>query len=213
MSRRRLAPRLPPPQEARRALLAAVALALAGCAAPRPARVLLTLPAAAPAASNAVDSASPAAARPLLAVRRVGLPEYLSARRVRYRADAATVAEWPHTYWAERVEVAVTRELAGALRARLPGIGVCEADCGDGTPAQVLQVELARFDLLRAAQRFEALARVQIARPGEGGTPRTLELAFTLPLAADTPQAQAEAMTAVLERLAEALAPMLQGGR
>ena len=99
--------------------VAALSVLLAGCAAsPSPTPVLLSLP---PAVTAAAPVAVPAASTSpaLLAIRRVGIPEYLVARRVRYRADASTLAEWPNTYWAERIEIGVSREFVSALRPRV----------------------------------------------------------------------------------------------
>lgn len=185
------------------ALPGIVLAALAGCiAAPVRAPVLLTLPAA---ASALPAGAAPMAPPPRLAVRRVGLPEYLLARRVRYRADASTLAEWPDTYWAERLEVAVTREFASALRARLPGWEVCEGGCADAAPVLVVQAELAPLDYLRGAGRLQARARLVLSQGG--AAPRLLhvrEYAYDIEARGDTPQAQAQAIAEAVRRLAAA---------
>ena len=135
--------------------LALVAAVLAACASPSPAPVLLTLPPALPSPPGAVPAApsapAPGASAPVLAVRRVAIPEYLVARRVRYRADASTLAEWPNTYWAERIEIGVSREFVAALRQQLPGWALCDTNCGDQIPTLTLQVELVPMDYLRAA--------------------------------------------------------------
>ena len=145
--------------------LAATSLAailLAGCASPSPAPVLLSLP---PALSAAPMPAAGASA-PVLAVRRVNLPEYLVARRVRYRADASTLAEWPNTYWAERIEVGVSRELVAALRPQLPSWSLCDTACGDQPTALALQVDLEPLDYLRRTQTLSARARITLADGG-----------------------------------------------
>lgn len=212
-------PLLPPPDAARRqaagrlaglALAAAgLGLGLAGCATPRVAPVLLTLP------QPALTGGEPIALRPdapALALRRLGLPEYLVARRVRYRADASTLADWPNTFWAERVEVATSRGFASALRAALPGWWICEADCADRTPPQTLQVDFLVLDALRPQGRLVAQLRWQVAEqaPGSALTPRIArEQSFERPLAADTPQAQAQAMAEVLQEAARAVAASL----
>ena len=155
---------------------------LAACASPTPAPVLLTLPPAAPAPSVAAAPSAVAASAPLLAVRRVNIPEYLVARRVRYRADAATLAEWPNTYWAERIEIGVSREFVSALRQQLPGWAICETNCGDHVPAMTLQLNLVPMDFVRGTQQLQAHARLTLS---DGGATahvlRVEERSFTLP--------------------------------
>lgn len=187
---------------------------LGACASPSPAPVLLTLPPALGVASaNAVPSA-PAESMPLLAVRRVGIPEYLVARRVRYRADAATLAEWPNTYWAERIEIGVSREFVSALRRQLPGWAICEAGCGDRQPALTLQVNLAPMDFVRSAHQLQARARITV---GGAGVPdkvlQTKEMSVDVPAAADTAQAHAQTISTLIERVAAEAAPMIRHAR
>ena len=185
--------------------LIVAALLLAACASGgRP--QLLTLPSAAsPASAAAAAAAAPAR---VLVLRRVELPEYLLSRHLRYRADAATLGEWPDAVWAERIEVGVTRELAAALRARLPGWTVCDGSCADGSAGDVLlRVGFAPFDLQRNARRL--VARLD-AQAGAGGAARwRLQQGLEAALAADTPQAHAQAIAEVLGRGADALAARL----
>jgi len=192
---------------ARRIVPALLGAVLVACASPSPAPVLLTLPPAAPEAALA----SPAAASaPVLAVRRVAIPEYLVARRVRYRADPRTLAEWPNTYWAERIEIAVTREFMSALRAQLPAWSLCDTNCGDQVATRALQVELVPMDYLRASQLLRARARVTVT--DGGAVPRviaTQELPYDLPVGADTAQAQAQAIAELVRRVAAAAGPMV----
>ena len=103
----------------RRLLCLAAATGFAGCASSDPPPLLLTLSSSAMVAAPSA-SASPASPQRTLMLRRVGLPEYLQSRRVRYRDSASSLADWPHTWWAERIEIGVTRELTEALRVRLP---------------------------------------------------------------------------------------------
>jgi uncharacterized lipoprotein YmbA len=184
---------------------------LAGCASPPP-PVLLALPPAATAPARQQPGGLPhAVAGPRLVVSRVALPEYLLVRRVRYRVDASTLAEWPRTFWAERIEAAVTRELAAALRDALPGWSVCEATCPDRAAGLRLQLELAPLDYVRPARRLVARARATLSSIDPPA--RTLlatELSFEQPDLADTPQAQAQAITELLRLLAQALVPALQ---
>jgi len=198
---------------------AACSALLPGCASsPSPAPVLLTLPGSNPstAAANSADAAASSAVtgQPLLAVRRIAIPEYLVARRVRYRADPSTLAEWPNTYWAERIEVGVSREFISALRSRLPGWSLCENNCGDRVPTLALQVEMVPMDYLRSAQKLQARARVVVS--SAGGNPRVLqaqEWSYELPASADTAQGQAQAMAGLIQQVATASAALVSNAK
>ena len=197
-----------PPCRSRRGAALVLAAVLAACAAPSPPPVLLTLPPAVTAAAPAAASAPTTPA--LLAIRRVGVPEYLVARRVRYRADASTLAEWPNTFWAERVEIGIAREFVSALRAQLPGWALCDTTCGDQLPTLALTVDLESLDFVRSTQRLQARARITVSAAGAAPrVSRATEQVYDLPAAADTPQAQAQAMSELLRQLALAVAPML----
>ncbi|HZT55589.1 MAG TPA: ABC-type transport auxiliary lipoprotein family protein [Burkholderiaceae bacterium] len=192
---------------------AALAALLAACAASSPAPVLLTLPPVALPVPTAASSGTPAAA-PLLAVRRVNIPEYLVARRVRYRADAATLAEWPNTYWAERIEIGVSREFVAALRAQLPGWSICDTNCGDQVPTLTLQVSLLPMDYLRSGQMLHAHARIALS--GAGVPAKLLDtqaLSVDIASNADTAQGHAQAITTLIEQVAAAAAPMVRGAK
>jgi uncharacterized lipoprotein YmbA len=191
---------------------------LGACASPSPAPVLVTLPptmgSVASSPPTSVQAPGTSASMPLLAVRRVGIPEYLVARRVRYRADASTLAEWPNTYWAERIEIGVSREFVSALRQQLPGWSMCETNCGDLSPALTLQVDLAPLEFLRGTQRLQARARIAVSGPG--ASPRLLqsqELAYDLPAAGDNAQAQAQAMSQLIQQVASAAAPLIRAAK
>jgi uncharacterized lipoprotein YmbA len=198
--------------------LAPVALAvlLAACASPSPAPVLLTLPPAVMPAGAAAAPAAPAgsAASALIAVRRVAIPEYLVARRVRYRADPATLAEWPNTYWAERIEIGVSREFASALRQQLPGWTTCDTSCGDHAPALTLQVNLVPMDYLRGGQKLQARARITLSG---AGTPakvlETRDLGADIASNADTPQGHAQTISTLIEKVAAEAATMVRNAR
>ena len=190
------------------ALLAGV---LAACASPSPAPVLLTLP---PAVAAAAVPPAAGASAPLLAVRRVNIPEYLVARRVRYRADASTLAEWPNTYWAERVEIGVSREFVSALRQQLPGWALCDINCGDQTPALSLQVDLVPMDYLRASQKLQARARITLS--SGAAVPKVLqtqEVPYELAGAADSAQAHAQLVAELIRQVAAAAAPMVKSAQ
>ena len=193
--------------------VAVVALA-AGCASsPSPGPVLLSLPPAATGAAPATGAAD-AAAPKLLAIRRVSIPEYLVARRVRFRADASTLAEWPNTYWAERIEIGVSREFVSVLRAQLPGWAVCDTTCDDQAPTLTLQVDLAPMDYLRSTQTLQARARVTVSSAGV--SPRVLqtrEWNYAVKAGADTAQAQAQAISELLTRVATAAAPLVSAAK
>jgi uncharacterized lipoprotein YmbA len=180
---------------------------LAACASPSPAPLLLTLP---PAAGPAPAAAAVPASAPVLVVRRVNIPEYLVARRVRYRADSSVLAEWPNTFWAERVEIAVSREFVSALRQQLPGWAVCDSNCVDTQPALSLQLDLVPLDYVRSTRRLQASARVALST---GASPprelRTLTMNYDLPAGADTPQAHAQVLGELIRQLAAAVAPMV----
>ncbi|HWH84275.1 MAG TPA: ABC-type transport auxiliary lipoprotein family protein [Burkholderiaceae bacterium] len=196
--------------------LAAVTLVglLAACASPSPAPVLLTLPPASIAAAAAAAPA-PSASMPTIAVRRVAIPEYLVARRVRFRADAATLAEWPNTYWAERVEIGVTREFVSALRAQLPGWTLCEATCGEQSSAHGLQVDVVPLDYLRTERKLLARARLTLVDTA-GSPPRVLrsdEKAYEISASADTAQAQAQAIATLIGRIAIDAAALVKAAK
>jgi uncharacterized lipoprotein YmbA len=190
---------------------AALASALvAGCSSPTPAPVLLSLP---PAVTEAQATATPASA-PLLAVRRVSLPEYVVARRVRYRADPSTLAEWPNTYWAERIEIGVSREFVSALRRQLPGWSMCENDCGEAAPTLALQVDIVPLDFVRSAKQLQARARITLLAGSGAARPlAATERAYDLPASADTAQAQAEATTALIQKVAADAAALIKASR
>lgn len=190
----------------------ALAAILAACASPSPPPVLLTLP---PVASS-TGAAAPAApaSSPLIAVRRVDIPEYLVARRVRYRSDAATLAEWPNTYWAERIEVGVSREFVSALRQQLPGREICDTRCGERVADLTLQVTLEPMDYLRTAQKLQARARLTLS--GAGAPGRVLaekEVALDIPSSADTAQAHAQTISSLIEKVAAEAAQLVRSAR
>ena len=187
------------------------AAVVAACASPSPAPVLLALPAASVATSASAAAPAAPASAPLLAVRRVGIPEYLVARRVRYRADAATLAEWPNTYWAERIEIGVSRSFVAALRQQLPGWAICETNCGELVPALNLQVELAPLDYRRGAQQLQARARITVSGYGTpASTPQTIEVGADVPVDADTAQGQAQAIANALQKVAAEAAAVVR---
>lgn len=194
----------------RRLAIAAAAAVLASCASNAPPSVLLTLPSAAGAPASA--AAPKEGAGRVLVVRRVGIPEYLQTRRVRYRAQDSVVENWPGVYWAERLEVGVSRELAAALREALPGWTICEASCTQGEAEWSLSLELRPLDFVRARRELLGHARWTVVRmrpsPSVAWTGEHRE---AVPASADTPQAHARAITELLQGLARTLADRLNG--
>ena len=209
---------------------AAAALSLSAllwsCASAPPSSNLLALPslgapeAAGPAGAGgaapaaAIPGTPAASATPVLVVRRLVLPEYLLARRVRYRADATTVDDWPATFWAERIEVAMTRELTAALRQRLPGWTLCNAACngseggggGRDARAQALRLELSPLDFRRDRGELFTVVRGSLEGP-DGTLLQRIERRYTLRAQADTPQAYAAVLGELLQRVAADVAP------
>lgn len=154
------------------------------------------------------------ASAPLLAVRRVAIPEYLVSRRVRFRADAATLAEWPNTYWAERIEIGVSREFVSALRQQLPGWAMCDINCGERVPGLGVTVELVPMDYLRSTRKLQARARITVS--GAGTPAKVLdvkELSVEIASSADTAQGHAQAITSLIEQIAGETAPMIRNAK
>ncbi len=174
-----------------------------------PTPVLIAVPPA-DAVGLPVTAAAAAAAPAVLLVRRIVVPEYMAARRVRYWDGAATVAEWPDTFWAERVEIGMAREFVSGLRRRLPGWTICDATCGDAVPDLTLKVELVRLDAVRREARLKASAQSQLSAPG-AATPGSTAMAawsesYGVAMPHDTAQGEAEAMGGLLAALADASA-------
>ena len=198
----------------RRGLALAAVLCLGACASKEPPPLLLTLPSSALQVAPAASAASAASATPqrTLVLRRVGLPEYLLSRRVRYRDSASSLADWPHTWWAERLEVGVTREMTEALRARLPGWTVCEASCVDGAAGDVvLRIDFQALDFVRGTATPARLQALALADAGSGdATLWRTEQRVVIDATADTPRAHASAIGDAVRAVADALASRLR---
>ncbi len=191
---------------------------LGACASTPATIVLLALPPAAPldrpAAAPTDVAAAPAVKPGVLLVRRLGIPEYMAARRVRYWSDTTTIAEWPDTFWAERIEVGMAREFVAALRAELPGWTLCDASCGDTLPDVTLNVSVLRLDFRRPERHLSAQAEVRaavakISAQPASQTTRSMP-SWRLPVANDSAQGQAQAMSMLLQRLAAAAADVVR---
>ena len=199
----------------RRAAAIALAVAtmalVAGCvSAPDRPPTLLTLPGASAGAPTPL--AAPPGDSTTLALARLEIPEYLVSRRVRYRTDDSTLTEWPDTFWAERIEVGMSREFASALRARLPGWRLCESQCAEWSPVASLRVVIDRMDYSRAQRRLKASVRVAVVRRGvDARTANSQRFDYELKAGTDTPQAQAQAYADLLDRLATDAAAVVAG--
>ncbi|RYX93434.1 MAG: hypothetical protein EOO28_18720 [Comamonadaceae bacterium] len=179
----------------------AASLVIGGCAS-TPAPTLITLPAV---NSAAPGSTAPIAVGPLpvLALARVDAPEYVVSRRVRYRTDASTLAEWPDTYWAERIEISLSRELVAAMRGALPGWSVCDANCGELAPAMTLRIVIDRMDYFRGEKMLRAKVRMITAtaeRPPSAL--KDLDRSYEISANGDSAQAQAKSYSDLLARVA-----------
>ena len=193
------------------ALTVATAAFVAGCVStPDRPPTLLTLPG--PTASTPAPVTAAPREGSTLAIARLDIPEYLVSRRVRYRTDGSTLAEWPDTFWAERIEVGMSREFASALRARLPGWRLCESQCAQWSPVAGLRVVIDRMDYSRAQRRLLASARIAVVRRGaDARHANSQRFDYELKAGADTPQAQAQAYADLLDRLATDAAAAVAG--
>jgi len=193
----------------RQALLTAL-IALAGCASPPPARQWLSLPLPKPLPlASPVHAATPPAATRVLVVRRVGIPEYLQTDKVRYRQADTLLAQWPHTVWAERLELGLTDHLVMRLRLALPGWTVCERSCPAQAPSTTLNVDFAPLDHVRAEGILQAQAHWLLSGNGaQANFPGTTTDAVAV--RPDSPEGQATALAQVLDHLASDIAATLQ---
>lgn len=199
------------PSALMRPLVLAALVVLDGCAS-APARHLLSLPLPSPSPSTSPAASSPQATSqltttPALIVRRVGIPEYLQSDQVRFRQADSLLGEWPHTAWAERLEVGLTDHLVMRLRLALPGWTVCERACPAQAKPTVLTVDFAPLDYVRAAGQLRADAHWQLI--GMGGHGSTVVTASVQP---DSAEGQAAALGQVLDRLASDIAAALHTG-
>jgi uncharacterized lipoprotein YmbA len=194
----------PTRRPARRAVLLWSAALLAACGSrPSPSLLSLPLPAAPGLSAGSAPAPLPAEARVLI-VRRVALPEYLLSRRVRYRADASTLAEWPDTVWAERIEVAASRELLASLRGALPGWTVCEPGCAgsaQGSAVVSLRIELSSMDFVRSTGQLRSRALITLESTGQ--PPHQLSVDRDIAAPGDSAQAHAQAISELLQGLAQ----------
>lgn len=181
-------------------LLAALTV-LGGCGS-APTRQLLSLPL--PVASAMHAAAGQPAVSHVLIVRRVGIPEYLQADKVRYRQADSLLGEWPSVAWAERLELGLTDHLVMRLRLALPGWTVCDRSCPTQASSIVLNVDIAPLDYVRAAGQLQAEAHWLLI--GHGGHGRT---AVAVAVRPDSAEGQAAALGQMLDRVASDIAAAL----
>jgi uncharacterized lipoprotein YmbA len=188
-----------------RQALATALIALAGCASPPPARQWLSLPLPKPLPlASPVHAATPPAATRVLVVRRVGIPEYLQTDKVRYRQADALLGQWPHTVWAERLELGLTDHLVMRLRLSLPGWTVCERSCPAQASSTTLNVDFAPLDHVRTEGVLRAQAHWLL---NDKGTHTD-----TVAVHPDSPEGQAMALGQALDHLASDIAATLRTG-
>lgn len=183
-----------------------LALGLGACStAPMPTLLSLPLPPSQPVTPAVVASpASTASAPRFITLRRVNIPEYLQTDAVRYRQADSTLAEWPNTAWAERLEVGLTNHLALLLRQALPSWTVCDSHCPSMPTGQVLIVNMAPLDYVRNAGQLRADVNWRITGPGSTPTPVFSGSTTTsTPVTPDTPVGQAAAMSQLLNQVAQ----------
>lgn len=182
-----------------RAFVTLAVLAVAGCASTRPS-TLLSLPSLPGDTSVRAFSAS----MPVLATGRIEVPEYLVSRRVRYKIDDSTVGEWPETYWAERIEVSISREFNSALQRRMPNWRVCDTNCTAQSPVAALHVAVVRLDYIRREKRL--VGKVKLTLEDTGPAHQVLggvERQYDVDAISYTAQAQAQAVSDLLRRAAD----------
>lgn len=176
---------------------------LAACVS-APATQWLSLPLPVQGAPRAL---SPAAPTRVLIVRRVGIPEYLQTDKVRFRQADSLLGEWPHTAWAERLELGLTDHLAMRLRLALPGWVVCERSCPAQATSVVLSVDFAPLDHVRALGRLQATAHWQL-----NGLARQGATVLSAEVRPDSAEGQAAALGQVLDRVSSDIAAALRTG-
>lgn len=188
--------------------LGAITLWLCGCAS-APAPVLLSLPGEEiPRLPRLATLSAPG---PAVLVRRVQVPEYMSTQRVRYRSGPDTLAEWPNTLWAERIETAMSRAFSLALQIEMPGVTVCDARCDGQEPSATVTVDLLRLDFVRKEKRLSTNAAIRIVN-GPASAAWAFETSWRSdrPTVLDDASGQAEATLGMLRELAAATAGALQ---
>lgn len=195
----------------------ALLMALAGCGSTQPERTWLSLPLelGAPSTSTTAPTAltptPPSRALPPIRLLRVQIPEYLQSNHVRYRDSASTLAEWPGVRWAERLEMALTRQLGLQLHELGEAGWICEDPCHTQSEGGNLQVSYAAMDFDRAQARLHARALWTLSpAPGSAGTLQQGQLRLSEAVREDSPAGQAAAMAQVNAAVARSIAQQLR---
>ena len=195
----------------------ALLMALAGCGSTQPERTWLSLPLelGAPSTSTTAPTAltptPPSRALPPIRLLRVQIPEYLQSNHVRYRDSASTLAEWPGVRWAERLEMALTRQLGLQLHELGEAGWICEDPCHTQSEGGNLQVSYAALDFDRAQARLHARALWTLTpAPGSAGTLQQGQLRLSEAVREDSPAGQAAAMAQVNAAVARNIAQQLR---
>lgn len=195
----------------------ALLMALAGCGSTQPERTWLSLPlelgapSTSTTATTALTPTPPSRALPPIRLLRVQIPEYLQSNHVRYRDSASTLAEWPGVRWAERLEMALTRQLGLQLHELGEAGWICEDPCHTQSEGGNLQVSYAAMDFDRAQARLHARALWTLSpAPGSAGTLQQGQLRLSEAVREDSPAGQAAAMAQVNAAVARSIAQQLR---
>lgn len=195
----------------------ALLMALAGCGSTQPERTWLSLPlelgspSTSTTAPTALTPTPPSRALPPIRLLRVQIPEYLQSNHVRYRDSASTLAEWPGVRWAERLEMALTRQLGLQLHELGEAGWICEDPCHAQSEGGNLQVSYAALDFHRAQARLHARALWTLTpAPGSAGTLQQGQLRLSEAVREDSPAGQAAAMAQVNAAVARSIAQQLR---
>jgi uncharacterized lipoprotein YmbA len=118
-----------------------VLLLVTACASgPRPRVYVLGGP------ENPVPGTTSDAGRPVVALRRVSLPDYLDTTDILLRDGRNEVKASPTGRWGERLSVGLTRALAETLAKRLPAV-VIDQDQSGKDPARTLLISIDAVDI------------------------------------------------------------------
>lgn len=195
----------------------ALLMALAGCGSAQPERTWLSLPlelgspSTSTTATTALTPTPPSRALQPIRLLRVQIPEYLQSNHVRYRDSASTLAEWPGVRWAERLEMALTRQLGLQLHELGEAGWICEDPCHTQSEGGNLQVSYAAMDFDRAQARLHARALWTLSpAPGSAGTLQQGQLRLSEAVREDSPAGQAAAMAQVNAAVARSIAQQLR---
>lgn len=148
---------------------------------------------------------------PVIRLVPVSVPDYLDTRDILLRSGPNEVKASPTGRWAERLSVGVTRALAAALTADLPGADIVTEQPA-GPPVQVIVVDVQAFTI--TPDRQCRLTAQWTLSSGDGDRIlRSERASFVEPAADASDAAIAAAMTRTIDRLATqvAAAMPLQG--